>query len=224
MPKRKSLIAKRIARVRRIRMLPLALFVGFLPGVVHALPAVMCYGDSLTAASRAPQDTSYPAKLQALRPDLAIYNRGQNGDVTWNLARFDAALAERAWAWVIILMGTNDIDENSAYTPHDTFVNLWEMRRRARANGADVILLTPSPASCTGCEVRQVHTRGVAHELIHRELAGLPSHVVIADLRDQFTTVPWEWSQVSYDGLHMNETGRALLARFVSALVPRERP
>lgn len=178
---------------------------------VHAVD-VMAYGDSTTF-------NGYPAALQAARPDLLVYNRGLSGDVSWNIVRFDAALAERQWEHVLIMIGVNDVLSMPTYDPHQTFLNIWTMTQHAKNAGAEVWLLTPTPvAPPWPFANQQVHTLAIANELAHRDLDNTHPHVHFVYLRDQFTIL--DWPSLTTDGIHPNAAGNAIIAGFLGDILP----
>lgn len=211
------------------KILILLCYVLLMPTNAHALPAVLCYGDSLTGFPGAPPPlATYPESLQVFRPNLTIYNRGQPGDSTPNISRFDLMLAERSYAHVVILLGANDSTILPPITPHQSFLNLWTMATHAKNAGAEVWLLTPTPVDSrfagnslfptSNWSVRQPYTRDLANELAHRDLANSHSHVHFVYLRDVFTNTPWP--PLSTEGLHTNQDGADVIGAFVADALP----
>jgi lysophospholipase L1-like esterase len=197
---------------------PLATRWNSTPALPPPPPSVLCYGDSITqGALQGLPETSYPAQLQQLRPDLLVENGGRSGDTSASVERFRTLLAQRRYTFVVILIGTNDPLRDPKLSPRESLQNIWEMTRLGRDHGAEVIVLTPPPASCEACEARQAHTRELAHLLITRDVTGGHAHIHVADLRDQFTIRPWQ--DLSWDGLHPNTDGNRLIAAFVSAAI-----
>ncbi len=209
----------------------------FLPALAAADVRVMCYGDSITAGSDlAHPESSYPGQLQQLRPDLEVLNEGQGGDISENRERFRAALASDQPRVVVLMLGTNDPVCNpqaspecasATATPERTVANLLDMAAEARRSGAEVVLLTPTPAVCSPlCQehsdlafamaVRDAFTARVAEGL---RRARRPAGVRIADLRRAFT--PDSWAALSVEGLHPSPKGNAVIARFVAAQIER---
>src|SRR5690242_6707805 len=193
-----------------------------LPPAASASLHVMCYGDSITAGDLHDPDGSYPGVLQSRRADLDVVNEGLPGDVTENLDRFRAALAQWSPQLVVLLMGVNDpvcdpaktpTCAAASATPERTVENLLRMAGEARRHGANVVILTPTPVVCdAACEarpgaafsaaVRQAFTDRVAEELRHMRP---PAGVRIVDLRGKFTAA--SWAEASRDGLHPSDAG-----------------
>ena len=195
----------------------------------------MCYGDSITAGSdEADPAHSYPGELQRLRPDFEVVNEGRDGDVSGNVARFEAALAEWPPDVVVLMLGTNDAvctptategcDE--AATPEKAAANLLRMADAARKVGAKVLVLTPPPSVCkANCDsrneiayamwMRDAFTGRLADVLRHTRT---PRNVRIADLRSRLSDA--SWSTLSTNGLHPSTEGNRMIARFVAAYMP----
>jgi lysophospholipase L1-like esterase len=174
---------------------------------------VLCFGDSTS--------WRYPARLQALRPDLVVVAGAKLGDVSSDAPRLAALLRGGRPDDVVVMIGTNDVARVPGRPgplvtddPAVTSRNVWRLARLARAAGARVLVLTQTPATCDGCAARQRHTREVAHRLVARGLRR-PRRIVVADLRDEFTA--HDWAALSDDGLHPNDAGAELIARYVSA-------
>lgn len=184
---------------------------GQVPAVCAAPIDTMAYGDSLSI--------HYPFYLQQARPDLTVYGRGLAGDVSWNIARFDAALAERQWENVIIMIGTNDVFFVPTYDPHQTFQNIRTMANKARNAGAEVWLMTQTPCAPPCATISQSHTLAVANELAAYDLSGTHNHIHVLYLRDQFTILDWADYNVG-DGLHYNVLGQMFVGDYVGAQLP----
>lgn len=193
---------------------------------------VMCYGDAITAGTDETNPAnSYPGELQRLRPDFAVVNEGRDGDVSGNLARFRAALAEWPPDVVVLLLGTNDpvcapnatpgCDDSP--TPDEAAANVLGMAAEARNAGAKVLVVTPPPAVCKAhCDsqnevayamwMRDAFTGRLADAL---RRVRTPRGIRIADLRRRMSDAAW--STLSSDGLHPSEEGNRMIARFVAA-------
>jgi len=176
---------------------------------------VLCFGDSTSLF--------YPIHLQQLRPDWQVVNGTRLGDVSSNIPRLTLLLRAHHPDVVIVMIGTNDVvrrpDGRPVVTldPHVTVDNIRVLSRRARAAGARVLVLTQTPAACgRDCPDRQRHTREVAHRLVAWGLRPPPG-IIVGDLRDELTI--HSWAALSDDGLHPNQAGADLIARFVSPLL-----
>lgn len=220
------------------RRLLLAVCVLLLPAAASADMRVLCYGDAITAGAddMFDSESSYPAQLQRLRPDLDVVNEGRGGEVSGDLERFRTALDDWPPQLVVLMLGTNDAVcstadnascEAETATPESTVANLFRMAEEARAAGANVLILTPPPAVCnSACEarhdvafattMRDAFTERVADELLH---ARPPAGTRVANLRGRFTVASWE--ALSLDGLHPSAEGNRVIAEFVAARIPK---
>jgi len=226
----------RTAAIATIAMIVVVVAALVVPSRAAASLHVLCYGDSITAGDMHDPDGSYPGMLQRQRADLDVVNEGQPGDVSENIERFRAALAQWSPQLVILMMGVNDPVCDPAVTsgcaaatatPERTVANLLHMATEARQSGASVVILTPTPVVCqTACQarpetafamaVRQAFTARVAEELLHTHP---PPGVRIADLRGKFSEA--SWADDSSDGLHPSGTGIRRVAELVAAQIPR---
>ena len=111
--------------------------------VASALPRIVFLGDSLTAGLGVEADQAFPAivgeQLRAAGVDATIVNAGVSGDTTaGGLRRLDWLLRQRP-AIVVVGLGGNDglrgLDVDASAS------NLRQIVERARASGADVLLL-----------------------------------------------------------------------------------
>ena len=225
----------------------LLLFALVVPSVAHAdQRVVMAYGDSTTVGDAFRPQEAWPRVLGTLRPDLTVVNAGKKGDPSDNLGRFLEALETHTPDVVLLMLGTNDpvcrvgIDEACDApnaTPKRTVRNLRSMALHARRRGAEVFVLTQTPAlwvygnycdlnpDLGGCPnrveleaalvLRQSHTRQVAEGLV----AWRPRrNIRVLNLRDQFTVT--NWRALATDGLHPNGAGNRLIAEYLARTLP----
>jgi lysophospholipase L1-like esterase len=178
---------------------------------------VLCFGDSTS--------WRYPARLQVLHADWRVVSGALPGDVSTSLPRLVTLLSLHRPDDVVIMIGTNDVvrrrDGHPVVTadPRITARNVRRLALRGRQAGAHVVVLTQTPASCfLGCAERQVHTREVAHRLVAWGLEP-PHGIEVADLRDELTI--HDWRELSDDGLHPNDAGADLIARYVADRLDR---
>jgi lysophospholipase L1-like esterase len=206
----------------------LALGALLLPAAASADLRVMCYGDAITAGDDGSPESSYPAQLQRLRPDLEVVNEGRRGDVSDNLDRFRKALTDWPPQLVVLMLGTNDATcdaadtpfcASSTATPEHSVANLFRMADEAREAGAAVVILTPPPAvdgeSCRenheleyATALRHAFTGRIADELLR---ARPPIGVRVADLRGRLTDASCE---------ALSE-GNRIIADFVAKRIPK---
>lgn len=196
------------------------LFCVLLASPAWANPVVLAFGDSTTNRTT-PAGVNWPDYLASARPDLAVQNSGLGGDVSPG-TRFKTVYdAFGPFAYVVIMIGTNDPIALPGYTPHQTYLNIWAMANYAKAGGSEVYIMTQTPAdsrTASNPTLRQSHVLGVSNELAHRDLDNAHSHIHFIYLRDQFTVTPW--SALSDDGLHPNATGAVFIGSLVAATLP----
>lgn len=194
---------------------------------------LLAFGDSITFGGTG-DPGGWPAMVAAGRPDWTVVNAGVPGDTTSSIDRLRTRLAEVRPDAVVILMGINDpfgrLDhpEDVPLTPAQTVRNLRVMAATARAAGAEVLILTLTPALCfiepfctqhpevrEGQERRQEHGRVVSHALATwRPRNG----VRVLDLRDRFTLTGWR--NKTFEGLHPNALGERVIADLVLEALP----
>jgi acyl-CoA thioesterase-1 len=157
-------------------------------------PVVVFLGDSITSGHRLPADVAFPHRLgQAL--GVHVVNAGISGDTTdGGLSRLDPDVLAHRPQVVVVELGVNDIF--GRWPRERTVANLRTIAQRIRATGARVVLLHISVPTMSD----DGHRRHL-HEIAREESARL-----VEDFLDE--VVP----QHSYDGLHPDEEGQAMLA------------
>ena len=121
------------------------------PAPVNAFPArstVVCFGDSLTAGTGAPEGQSYPDVL-ARRLGRAVINAGVPGDTTADaLTRLDRDVLVHEPGVVCLTLGGNDLMRQ---VPADqAFANLEAIVRRLQDAGALVVVGGLDPPMVAG--------------------------------------------------------------------------
>jgi acyl-CoA thioesterase-1 len=99
---------------------------------------IICFGDSLTFGTGAPQDKSYPAQLSVIigRP---VINAGIPGDTTTRaLQRLDRDVLSQSPRIVLITLGGNDL--KNGIDRETAFQNLEKIVRAVQAEGALVVV------------------------------------------------------------------------------------
>lgn len=173
---------------------------------------ILCYGDSLAI--------HWPGVLQRLRPDLRVSGAALVGDTAANVGRLESALARGRYDTVVIHIGINDPLDASVSDPGVTFARVRRLVARARAHGADVLVLTLLPTT----RVRPPRpafdfdrfARGVSRRIMTRWGRGC-GRVRAGDLRTPIQLIGID--RLSGDGLHPNDAGNRIIARFVSRLL-----
>ena len=121
---------------------------------------VLCFGDSITRGlGDGPSENSlppapaagYPARLQQLlipqaKVPVVVINDGNPGErTTGGLPRLRRDLPKNPSDYVILLEGTNDVEDGNA---RQAVANMQGMIEAVFANGAQPILATITPSCC----------------------------------------------------------------------------
>jgi acyl-CoA thioesterase-1 len=175
-------------------------------------PAIVDFGDSLTAGYGLMPEEAFPAQLEAWlhRHGVAarVVNAGVSGDTTTGgLARLDWALADKP-DLVILALGANDALRG--IEPSTVRDNLDKMIERIEANGAKVLLLGMLAPPNWGEEYKR------AFDQIFPELAHL-HHLPLYPFFLEGVAMNPELNQP--DGLHPNEKGVAVLVDRIAPVV-----
>jgi acyl-CoA thioesterase-1 len=164
------------------------------PATPSAIATVVFLGDSITHGHRLAQEVAFPHRLGDALGVRAI-NAGISGDTTeGGLARLDRDVLAHRPELVVVELGVNDA---FGQRPRDaTVANLRAITQRIRAQGAAVVLLHTSVPGVPG--------DGNRRDL--REIGRAEGATVVEDFL--LGVVPAH----TYDGLHPNEQGQAMLA------------
>ena len=172
-------------------------------------PALVAFGDSLTAGKGVSPAESYPGFLQVEfdRRGLAfrVVNEGVSGDTTARaLSRVESALRHRP-AWVILAIGAND---GLRGLPLDAMeVNLERMVSRFRDGGAQVVVAGMMLPRNYGPEYVS------EFEAVYPRVAAKFDLPLIPFLLENVAMVR-ELNQ--FDGIHPNAEGNEIVARQVA--------
>jgi len=109
-----------------------------------ASPTILIIGDSLSAAYRMPQSSSWVTllekKVKSIYPNANIINSSRSGDTTANgLSKITTLLQEHRPNIVILELGGND--GLRGYPPQNIEHNLNQMIQQSLAQGAKVLLI-----------------------------------------------------------------------------------
>ena len=163
-------------------------------GAASAVATVVFLGDSITSGHQLSPDVAFPHRLgQAL--GVRVINAGISGDTTeGGLGRIQQDVLVHQPRLVVVELGVNDAIHQR---PREaTVANLRAITQRIRAQGVAVVLLhTPVPG---------VAGDGYRGDL--REIARTEGATLVEDFLEG--VVPAR----TYDGLHPDEQGQALLA------------
>jgi acyl-CoA thioesterase-1 len=157
-------------------------------------PTVVFLGDSITSGHRLPAAAAFPHRLgEAL--GIPVVNAGISGDTTeGGLSRLDRDVLAHRPRMVVVELGVNDAF--GRFPRERTVANLRTITQRLRAQGAGVILV----------HISLPGVPGDGHRRYLREIARAEGATLIEDFLDG--VVPGH----SYDGLHPDEQGQAMLA------------
>jgi lysophospholipase L1-like esterase len=172
------------------------------PAPLNIHPAratIVCFGDSLTAGTGAPEGASYPDQLGQLL-GRSVVNAGVPGDTTTTaLERLDRDVLSHDPGVVCITLGGNDMMQRS---PRDeAFQNLDTIVERLQAAGALVLV--------AGVEPPMV---GSAWDDGYRELCARRRCLLVPDVLDGL----WGHSDLMSDTIHPNQEGYAKVARRIA--------
>jgi lysophospholipase L1-like esterase len=193
-----------------------ALLIATLAGALPAgaFETVVCFADSIGATPDA--TTNYCARLQALRPDLAVVNRSAGGRNTVQaLAQVsdvvDAACGDSE-CLVLLHHGVNDmlLEEFDVRSTSRRLRSIWSRASRCRREGW---ILTPLPFRSPLPEQNEF-TREVGNQVIALARRRIP----VFDARDLFSIVGWD--DHTSDGVHPNEAGALRIAQALAAEIP----
>jgi acyl-CoA thioesterase-1 len=187
-----------------------------LPPVTRAAdnrPAVVCFGDSLTAGAGLDPSQSYPEVLQreldARGLKYRVVNAGVSGDTTQDgLARLPMVLAEKP-AIVVLEFGANDGLRGQPVAVTET--NLKQMIEDLQKDGAKVVLAGITLPPNYGAE----YIRN--YEAMYKDLAAERHLTLIPFLLEG---VGGNTAFMQRDGLHPNAAGARKVAATVLKYLP----
>ncbi|MGB5686605.1 MAG: CFI-box-CTERM domain-containing protein [Candidatus Electrothrix sp.] len=180
----------------------------FIVSLSHA-DVIVCFGDSITAGYKA---TPYPTNLQNMYGSSAgtqVVNAGKGGENTYNgVYRLEGVLSTYAPNYVVIMEGANDV--MAGISSQTTVFNLNNMLEQTLAAGAVPILSTITPNSSSSGYQPENYNPGIIN------LAQSGNTTLV----DTYANVVSDWSNITVDGIHPNESGSVTIAQgFYSQLV-----
>jgi acyl-CoA thioesterase-1 len=179
---------------------------------LDARPAIVCFGDSLTAGYGVEPDKSYPDVLQR-ELDRAGYryrvlNFGRSGETTQDgLTRLPYVVKQRPQI-VIVEFGANDeLRGQAAYRSEN---NLMQMMQQLLDAGAHVVLAGVTLPAISGSEYSR------KFDAMYTRLAARYRLPLIPFLLDGVAANP---QLMQEDGLHPNTEGTRLVAQTVMSKI-----
>jgi acyl-CoA thioesterase I len=175
--------------------------------VRNAKPAsrvIVCFGDSLTYGTGAPEGMDYPSQLAELL-DREVVNAGMPGETTAGaLRRLEEDVLSLGPGVVLLTLGGNDL--KNGVGREQAFANLLRIVTAIQNSGALVVL--------GGIDV-PIHGRGFGEA--YRELAKATGAVLVPNVFEGI----WGRSELMSDPIHPNALGYGVMAkRFHEALAP----
>ena len=174
------------------------------PNVFLTGDNIICFGDSLSYGTGAPEGEGYPSQLAAMI-DYPVINAGVPGDTTQRaLARLDADVLNQSPRIVLITLGGNDLKNGIAKDV--AFRNLEKIVTAIQNAGAVAVI---------GGIQFPVMDRGYGR--MYQELAEKTSAVLIPNI---YANIMGNRRLMS-DPIHPNSEGYAIMAnRFKEAMAP----
>ena len=195
-------------------------------GVSAAAPrTVIVFGDSIAAGTGLPEAERSRVWVhrveQLARGRLRMVNEGAGGRWTSALPEFDAMLARRPHAEILVLaLGTNDSVDVSGAAPERAARNLREMvlRARKRYGGQLAVLIVAPPNIRKDALLRNRDAAEQRERAL--EAMGPAFQALAANLGCEFLTLYGVVPDPSLasDGMHPDATGNERIAR---AVLPR---
>ncbi len=190
---------------------------------------IVCFGDSITGVyyhtgGRRDWCDLVGLGLRRVYPRAAIemINAGVSGNTTLNaLKRMDTDVLACRPHLVLVMFGMNDV---ASLSPAEFRTNLVEITRRGRAAGAEVVLMTTTPAF-PGYDRRPPESV-VRYAEIVREVGrklGLTVVDTHAALAAAFAADPLARLRLMSDSIHPNMRGHVLIAETVVARLTGQR-
>jgi len=195
------------------------------------LDSIVFFGDSITELGIQP--TGYVTLIEQVLhrdyPDLRIIGAGISGNRVPDLiARFEQDVLDHNPTIVIIYIGINDVWHSilpgHAGTPKDEFrAGLSEMIDRLRNDEVRIILCTPSVVGEKSDGSNPLDPKLDAYADISRQLAQ-EKEIELCDLRtvfldylEQHNPAQKSTGILTYDGVHLSDTGNRLVAQTLLA-------
>ena len=192
---------------------------------------IACFGDSITGVyyhtgGRRSWCEVLGIALERLYPGARIkmINAGISGNTTADaLKRMETDVLSHEPQLVVAMFGMNDVGKGVG--PVAFRANLGEIVTRARARGAEVILMTPNAIS-PGDPLRPPARVAEYAEIVRQ--AGRELGVQVVDCFRVYEAIraadPWAWTRMMSDSIHPNMRGHKIFAAEAAFAVSGRRP
>ena len=194
---------------------------------------IVCFGDSITGVyyptgGRRAWCDMLGIALHRIYPQAKIemINAGISGHTTSQaLARMDADVLRHHPQLVVVMFGMNDVVNNATGVSPEIFrANLAQIVKRARAQGGEVILMTPN--SIYSDDPRRAPWYLTDYVEIVRQV-GKELEVPVTDCFRTYEAVRsvnrWAWVRLMSDSLHPNMRGHKVFAEEVAWTISGKR-
>ncbi|EGO65849.1 SGNH/GDSL hydrolase family protein [Acetonema longum] len=176
---------------------------------------IVALGDSITYGFPYLPEFSW-VRLVSDELDIAMLNKGMNGDTTWGmLERFALDVISRQPSHVIILGGANDAFEG--VIPNEVLDNVGKMARMAGESGIVPWIGLPTPCSNFAEEA----LLGQYRQLLRRYTAA--NGIGLIDFYSAMLNPAGDGIRegLYFDGVHPNEAGYRVMAGVASDFLRR---
>ena len=172
-------------------------------------PALLVYGDSISAGYGMPKEKQWSELLKSLFDQenikINIFNTSVSGETTsGGLARIDRILDELQPSYILIELGGNDALRG--YPPKKIFSNLNKMIEASKKRNIKVFLM----------QIKILPNYGKRYqsefESIYSETANQTGVILIPFMLDE---IALKRELMLNDGIHPNEEAQPLIAKFI---------
>jgi len=177
--------------------------IGFGDSITQGFPYVIGYGDGRRVGGYEPE---LEFLLDADSRPYQVLNYGIGGETTpWGVGRIGYnTLGKHNAKYILILEGTNDII--FGISPESTIYNLGVMIDTSRSYDTIPILSTLTPDTKPGNPEKNIPT------VYNPKIVDLSAEKGIT-LCDQYNQTVSNWSSLTYDGIHPNDSGYQVMAQ-----------
>ena len=188
------------------------------PAPFRAGERVGFFGDSISEAGSQAFYLEYLSAIRHPGRGARVANMGQSGDTSWGgAARWARESAAQAVDRVFVMFGMNDIGSEDCAERYPKAMR--DIVAKARADGKDVVLLTPSPYDVWGHQPKALERSDARLETCAAEVrrlaaeAALPLVELYGPMREVFRDNPDRW--FNGDRVHPDFAGHMMMASLV---------